>query len=237
MRTIAAFASIAALTLTVFACTNSTEDTSNASDGNVDQGNEQDITSTKNQLQGSWKIDAASKDESSVVSYEFNANGSFSREVNKVLNGVLVAGAPRPTEHQAGKYTVDAAKHIVTLHISTPNEQTETLAYGITPGRVLNGVFLPGSEPNTHPKLNLTQQVPCEPGTACSHIAFPTITYDQATAVGAEGSTCGGFVGLPCQAGLVCKLAASCCDMPGTCVKAGGPPPGAVGLPLNPGGN
>lgn len=234
MRTIIAFATIVALTATVFACSSSQDD-SNAND-HADQGTEQDIVSTKNQLQGSWKIDAAAANLSPDVSYEFNANGSFSREVNKVLNGVFLPGAPRPTEHQAGKYTVDASKHLVTLHISTPHVLTETLSYAYSGARVLNGVFLPGHEPSTHPTLTLTQGVPCLPGTACSHIAFPAIKYNQTASVGGEGSTCGGFVGLPCAAGFVCKAAATCCDMPGVCVKAGGPPPGAVGLPM-PSGN
>ena len=230
MRTLSAFATVIALSVTVFACAGNTDDSSNAPADNVDQGPEQDITSTKNQLQGSWAIDDASKNLSSEVSYEFNANGSFSREVLKVLNGVLISGAPRPTERQSGKYTVDAVKHQVTLNITSPRVMSETKSYEYLGGRILNGVFLPGHAPSGHPTLTLT-------GIAApmSHVAFPSIKYNQAVTVGGEGATCGGFVGLPCQAGLVCKAAASCCDMPGVCVKSSGPPPGAMGLPLAPG--
>ena len=214
MRILTAFAAVLALSVGVVACAADTSDDPSTPSDNVDTGPEQDIVTTKNQLKGSWTIDKASADYSSDVSYEFNANGSFSREVNKVLNGVLIQGAPRPTEHQSGKYTVNASKHEVTLKITSPRAFTETLSYDYVAGRILNGVFLPGHAPDTHPTLTLTGIA--APG---SHVAFPAIKYDQATSVGAEGATCGGFVGLPCQSGLVCKAAASCCDMPGVCVK------------------
>ncbi len=229
MRT--AFALVAvALATTVFACSSAPEDSdSAAADGNVDQGDEQDITSTKNQLKGSWDVSAASKDLTSVVSYEFNANGTFSREVNRILNGVLLPGSPRPTENQKGRYTINASKHLVTLHITSPREMTETLAYEYKPGRVLNGVFLPGHEPSNRPTLTLTQQAAPR-----SHVAFPSIVYNQAVDVGGDGATCGGFVGLPCAPGYHCVAAAACCDLPGRCVKDSGPPPGALGLPIHP---
>ena len=165
-------------------------------------------------------------------------NTSPNNSLKRGPNSTARCGTPGQVPVKA-KCTVNAegAKHLVTLHISTPHVLTETLSYAYSGAHVLNGVFLPGHEPSTHPTLTLTQGVPCLPGTACSHIAFPAIKYNQTASVGGEGSTCGGFVGLPCAAGFVCKAAATCCDMPGVCVKAGGPPPGAVGLPMPSSGN
>jgi hypothetical protein len=214
MRTFIASASVLAFAATVFACTgNATDDSTPA-----DQGSEQDVKAAKNALAGSWKIESASENMTSDLAYDFNANGTFSRQVRKILNGMFLPGH-EPTTTQSGTYTIDASKKQVTLHIDSPSDIEETFSYNVQPGKVLNGVFLPGHAPNSQTVLSLTG-VPAP----MSNIAFPTLKYDLVSSVGkvgaGEGESCGGFAGIQCQDGLVCKTSASCCDIPGTCVKA-----------------
>jgi hypothetical protein len=219
MRTLIASAAVLALATTVFACSGSANDDA----APADQGSEQDITSAKNALRGSWQIESASENLTSDLSYEFDANGTFSRKVRKILNGMFLPGH-EPTEIQTGTYTVDAKKKQVALSVKSPSpsgpETLETFNYDVQLGKILNGVFVPGHEPPpSHTTLSLTRVAP-----PMSNIAFPTLKYDLVGEVGkvgaAEGENCGGFAGLPCADGLVCKAAASCCDMPGVCVKA-----------------
>jgi hypothetical protein len=202
MRTVIASAAVFAFAATVFACSGSADDAANP----TDQGTEQDIKSAKNALQGSWKIEAASENLTSDLSYDFDANGTFSRQVRKVLNGLFLPGH-EPTETQSGTYTVDTVKKQVTLHIDSPNETEETYSYNVQPGKVLNGIFLPGHEPPpSHTVLSLTG-VPAP----MSHIAFPTLKYDLVGTVGAaEGESCGADVAIrkECAAGLTCVFPA-----------------------------
>ena len=175
MRTLTAFATALAVSLSIVACGASAQDDSSADD-NSDQGDEQDITAAKAQLKGSWTIDDSSSELSSTVAYDFRPNGEFFRDSNRVLNGVLVAGAPQPVQRETGRYTVNARKHTLTLHVTSPTTYDETLSYVYTAGRILNGVFLPGKEPPAE-NATLTLTGIAAPG---SHVAFPSIKYDHA---------------------------------------------------------
>jgi hypothetical protein len=207
-----------ALAFSVFACSGTSEDAAGPSDNSA-QGPEQDITSTTSQLEGSWTIDKNSEQLSSVVSYKFDASGTFSRDVNQILNGVFVGNGRPPPQHQTGTYTVDTVKHVLTLNVTAPRTFTEVVSYAYTPARVLNGMFLPGKEPSTAARLTLTGIA--APG---SMIAYPAITYDKqedqsgssssssgsSTSGGTSsgGVTCPGFLPQNCQ---VCADGSSQC--------------------------
>jgi hypothetical protein len=213
MRTVIASAAVLAFAASVFACSGSASD---EGDPTADQGTEQDIKAAKNALAGSWKIETGSENLTSDLSYDFNANGTFSRTVRKILNGMFLPGH-EPTTTETGTYTINASKKQVTLHV---NGLSETYSYDVQPGKVLNGIFLPGHAPPPSATVLSLTGVPAP----MSNIAFPTLKYDLVGAVGkvgaAEGENCGGFAGIQCADGLVCKTSAACCDIPGTCVKA-----------------
>ncbi|HEY8078689.1 MAG TPA: hypothetical protein VIF62_31375, partial [Labilithrix sp.] len=61
----------------MFACAASTSDDPSQPAGDTDTGNEQDITSAKKQLAGSWVVTSDSKDLTSSVAYELRPNGDF----------------------------------------------------------------------------------------------------------------------------------------------------------------
>jgi len=176
MRSLAALVAALALALPVFACSGSDSTVDDpAADDNVDQGDEQDITAARNQLKGSWTISKDSEELTSVRAYEFRPNGEFFRDSFRVLNGVLINGAPRPVARDSGRYTVNTRTHMITLHVSSPFKSDEKLAYEYTAGRVLNGVFLPGHAPDGNSHLTLTQQP-----APMSHVAFPALKFDHA---------------------------------------------------------
>jgi hypothetical protein len=215
MRTIAAFATVLSLSAAVFACSGgSAQDGS----GSPAQGPEQDVTNAKNGIVGSWQVEDASKNLGPNLSYEFRSDGSFTRQARKVLNGLFLPGH-EPTQTESGTYTVDIDKKQVTLDVTSPRTYSETLAYAVQPGRVLNGIFLPGHEP---PPSNTVLSLTGVPA-PLSHIAFPTIKYDLVitTPGRGEGESCGGLAGLKCQDGLVCE-GTMCCDVPGVCKRAAG---------------
>jgi hypothetical protein len=158
MRFIAAFASSLGLALAVFACAADATDDSAPEGDEVDTGNEQDITKAKSQLQGSWTIADESKDDTSTVAYELRPGGELWRDDNRILNGVMVKDAPRPVTRSSGTYTINTSKHTLTLHLKNPIKTTEVLTFDYKPGRILNGVFKPGSEPDTRATLTLTRE-------------------------------------------------------------------------------
>jgi hypothetical protein len=176
MRTIAALATAVSLALTIAACAADASDDSNVPQGdNADQGNEQDITTAKSVLKGSWTISTDSKNMTSSVAYEFRPSGEFWRDDNRVLNGVMVKDAPPPVQRTSGTYVVNTTKKTITLHITSPINSTEVVSYDYKAGRVLNGMFLPGHEPDTRASLTLTQQP-----APMSHIAFPALVFKSA---------------------------------------------------------
>jgi hypothetical protein len=170
MRTVSIVSALA-LAASVFACSSA------SSDGSADQGSEQDVTAAKVQLTGSWVVDTASAEETSVVALELRPNGDFWRDENQILNGVMIGNAPRPVHRDTGTYSVDTSAHTVTLTYKPAGEDesvSETMHYAYKAARILNGMFLPGQEPNMNATLTLTGIA--APG---SHIAFPAIQYDQ----------------------------------------------------------
>ncbi len=172
MRYLTAFASAFSLAFTVVAC-GSAQDADATQSAAVDQ----DMTAAKSELVGSWTITDASKDLTSSVAYELRPNGQFWRDDNRILNGVLVNGAPRPVQRTTGHYTVDADKNTITFRVESPAEQkgvVEVLSYTFEAGKILNGVFLPGHEPDTRAHLTL-QGIPAKG----SHVAFPAIVYQR----------------------------------------------------------
>lgn len=168
------------LALPVVACAVQSND--DASDPASDQGSEQDITAAKKNLLGSWTIGKDSKALTMTLAYEFRPDGTFWRDDTRVLNGFFINGPPPPTR-TTGRYTVHA--HTLTLHIDSPQPATEELSYEYTAGRILNGVFLPGKEPDTRAHLTLTQQP--APG---SHVAYPALTFDRADSYCTANADC-----------------------------------------------
>ncbi len=169
------FSAAALVAFSVFACSSSSQDDSQPDGDNADTGTEQDITSARNNLEGSWTVADESKDLSSTVAYELRPNGDFWRDDNRILNGVLVKGAPQPVARTSGTYVINTVNHTITLHVTSPIKATEVVAFEYTPGRVLNGVFKPGSEPDTRASLTLTQQP-----APMSHVAYPAIKFMHA---------------------------------------------------------
>jgi hypothetical protein len=184
MRSIFIAASAIALSFSVFACSAASEDTSDTQD----QGTEQDLSAAKKNLIGSWTITDKSADYSSSVAYELRPNGEFWRDDNVILNGVMVNGAAPPVKRTTGTWTVNASKHTISFHVETPAENKgliETLAYTYEPGKILNGVFLPGSEPDTSAHLTLTG-IPAKG----SQIAYPAVVYAQADSYCTASADC-----------------------------------------------
>src|SRR5262249_54770204 len=142
----------------------------------TDVGSEQDITSAKSQIKGSWVVDDKSAPMTATAAYDFRPNGEFFRDVHKILNGVGIGGAP-PTSvvRESGTYATNTTKHTITLNVKTsfiPGGYSEVHGYAYTPAKILNGVFLPGHGP--HATLTLTRQAP-----PFSKIAYPSIAFDQ----------------------------------------------------------
>ena len=170
MRTHTAFAAALILGLSVFACAGNTS----SSDGAA-QGPEQDIKSGRSPLVGAWTISSDSAGYTSSIAYVLRPNGEFWRDDNRVLNGVFVNGAPHPVQRATGTYTVDTDAQTITFHETSPMTFDQTMSYSYQAGRVLNGMFLPGHEPDTHAHLTLTGIA--APG---SNVAFPALKYDSA---------------------------------------------------------
>lgn len=176
MRTLFAFAAVALFALPVVACTASTDDSSSDPTNAVDQGDEQDITSAKSNLKGSWTISDGSKDLTQILAYEFRPNGEFTRDSWRVLNGVMInGGSGTMTTRDSGRYTINTKTSEITLHITSPIKSEETVKFEYTPGKILNGVFLPGHAPDTRAHLTLTEQPAPR-----SHVAFPALKFDRA---------------------------------------------------------
>lgn len=185
MKTLHVF-SAAFIAFSVFACAASSSDESDTPQGdNADQGNEQDITAAKSVLKGSWTISTDSKNLTSSVAYEFRPGGEFWRDDNRILNGVMVKDAPPPVQRTSGTYVVNTTKKTITLHITHPIESTEVVKYEYKAGKVLNGMFLPGHEPDTRATLTLTQQP-----APMSHVAFPALEFKAADSYCTADSDC-----------------------------------------------
>jgi hypothetical protein len=169
MRTLPLFALFASFALSLSAVACSGEDPSAAAPVDApDQSTEQDLTATRSQLSGG----AWAATDGSTRSYTFKTNGTFSREVPRILNGVLINGAPHPTRTETGRYSLSTAKKRLTLYPEGGDK--EVYAFDYTPQRILNGVFVQGHTPDTRPTLVLTLQP-----APLSHVAYPSETYKQ----------------------------------------------------------
>jgi hypothetical protein len=121
-------------------------------------GDDQDITAAQ-AIHGSFVLEGDTKG-----AYDFRPDGHFTRDTFKVLNGVFLPGhEPSNLVRDGGTYKFDAKKHVLTLHVTEglfPGD--ESFEYKYEPGRILNGVFLPGHEPTSTATLVLTA-IPSHP--------------------------------------------------------------------------
>ena len=215
MRTLIGVAASALFAVSIGACSSASQDDGTPQGDAVDQGTEQDLTSARSELKGSWTIADGSKDLTSTVAYEFRPNGEFWRDDNRILNGVLVNGAPRPVERTSGTYTINTSKHQLTLHVTSPIKATEVLSFEYTAGKILNGVFLPGKAPDTRAKLTLTEQP-----APMSHVAYPALDFDHADSWCTSDSDCADEAKDKTWAEGVGAASVSCDDDARVCVAA-----------------
>ncbi|HEY8077824.1 MAG TPA: hypothetical protein VIF62_27045 [Labilithrix sp.] len=191
MRSRLAFAF--ALSAMFLAC--SASDGSNADDGQASDPSEQDLSETGKQLAGDWK-----NDDGSLDALALNSDGTFIHDQFRVLNGVLVNNSDAPPfNRDSGWFTANKKKGTLTLHVTDGWHagSTEVYAFTYTPAKILNGVFLPGHEPEAH--LDLTAQP--APG---SHVAYPTNHYTFTSSFcAAVGAECVALTPSSCKGGEV----------------------------------
>ncbi len=163
------------LSLSMFACAAETSDQANA-----EQGQEEDLTSGAKQVTGAWHVGAKAFDSSEAL--VFHTDGTFVHDQFRILNGVLIAGGP-PPGRDTGTFSVNKTKGTITLHVKQGwhSGDSEVFDYTYTPAKIMNGVFLPGHQPEA--SLALTHAPP----TNGSKIAYPTITFT------AQDSYCNGL--------------------------------------------
>jgi len=163
------------LSFSMFACAAETTDESNAQ-----QGQEEDLTSGQKMIAGAWHVGPKAFDSSEA--FVFHTDGTFVHDQFRIFNGVLIAGGP-PPGRDTGSFTVNKSKGTVTLHVKGGWHTGETEVYDFTysPAKIMNGVYLPGAEPEA--KLTLTHAPP----TNGSKIAYPAIEFT------AQDSYCNGL--------------------------------------------
>jgi hypothetical protein len=195
MRASVLLAFALAVSASVFACGASDTSPNGDPSANVDEGTEQALTSSRQQLGGDWK-----NDDGSLDALDFHGDGTFIHDQFRVLNGVLInGGSTAPHGRDSGRYVVSTVHHTITLHITDGwhKGSSEVYAFTYTPAPILNGVFIPGKEPAA--KLTLTLQP--APG---SHVAYPAKHYTHVTSFcAAVGASCVGLAPSSCKGGTV----------------------------------
>jgi hypothetical protein len=163
------------LSFGMFACAAETTDEANANDPAVE-----DLTSGQKQITGAWHVGPKAFDSSEA--YVFHTDGTFIHDQFRILNGVLIAGGP-PPGRDMGTFTVNKSKGTVTLHVKQGwhTGETQVYNYTYTPAKIMNGVYLPGAEPEA--TLDLQKPAP----TNGSKIAYPTVRFT------AQDSYCSGL--------------------------------------------
>jgi hypothetical protein len=161
------------LLLSVVACSGSSDSSSDP----AAPGDEQDITAGRSMLKGAW---IRNEDESGGFGSQalyLSPDGSYFLDSQTVLLGVRTP--PPRDSRETGKYTVNATKNTLTLNADGVGGAT-TYNFTYTPARILLGMPAKngGPPPGSPAKLTIQRQAPeCQPGQACSHIAFPNESF------------------------------------------------------------
>jgi hypothetical protein len=195
MRSFSVWSLGLALSATIFACATTTDEPTGEPAGA--DSTEQDITAARRELAGDWK-----NDDGSLDAFDFKADGTFIHDQLRVLNGVLVQNTSGSTfGRDSGHYVTSTNHGTVTLHITEGWHAgtTEVYAYKVTAAKILNGVFLPGSEPAA--SLDLTLQPTPEERLARPN---PTKHYKHVSSFcAAVGASCVGLAPSSCKGGTV----------------------------------
>ena len=159
------------LSATALACgsADATDPSSDTSDSS------EDALSGRSTVKGTW----VSQD-GTDTGLDLRPNGEFVRDTAKVLNGVFINGA-RPWQRDTGRFSVSVKNKTITLHVDGGGDEVYAYEYKAAP--VLNGMFLPGHEPEA--SLTLTRQPP-----PMSHIAFPAQHFKGAQSWCTEDTDC-----------------------------------------------
>jgi hypothetical protein len=140
---------------------------------------------TTRTLEGVWTI-APGQDSlpSETKAYVFRPNGEFFSYTPAVLNGLIPNGpnAGPPLARDAGKYTVDATQHRLTLRFTDSSEMVMTYEY--TPAHILNGTPIKGGEGANRASLSLRDYIPG------SLMYVPTVKYDAADSFCTSDADC-----------------------------------------------
>jgi hypothetical protein len=183
-----------------------------AESGDVETAGDELSTRVPAELLGSWKV----ADEASA--FNFRPNGTYFRDEARILNGIFLGG--RPTTRVSGGVKFNAARKVMTLSDNT------SYRYEYKPGKIFNGVFLPGSEPAA--TLKLTRFYDAKPGQAVPAIVFPTVEYRKVDSYCSADTDCATELAdktwTPRASGkAVCDVQKSACSIPqeecgrGTC--------------------
>ena len=121
-------------------------------------------------IRGSWA--ASDPTLGSFAGMDLRPDHKFFVDSTKILNGVMVNGSSEGFVRQTGTWHLSTKKKTLTLDFDhgwdSPDPYSVVYDYVYTPAPVLNGMYIPGHEPEA--KLSLTQAPP----TDGSKIAYPT---------------------------------------------------------------
>ena len=121
-------------------------------------------------IRGSWA--ASDPTLGSFAGLDLRPDHKFFVDSTKILNGVAINGSSDGLVRQTGTWHLSTKKKTLTLDFDhgwdSPDAYSVVYNYVYTPAPVMNGVYIPGHEPEA--KLPLTQAPP----TDGSKIAYPT---------------------------------------------------------------
>jgi hypothetical protein len=161
LRTLSA---VGFVTLGLLACEGGSSESSAGNDPS-----EQDLTAVKQQLSGSWGRVQEELGGFGARSIYFSPDGTFFRDRQSIVLGVLGPGSnPVREERDTGTYVVDMKSHTLQLTFAPdptmpPGTNTMTLDFALTPAHIVLGVIAPGSNAPGRAKLMLQQHI--RPGT------------------------------------------------------------------------
>src|SRR5437867_2160373 len=88
---------------------------SSSGDASVVNGDDQDVTSGRALLKGSWVRQGDEGDANEAI--ELRPDGTFFRDATRILNGAFVTGSvPTTLVRDTGAFTVHASTNTLTLH-------------------------------------------------------------------------------------------------------------------------